>query len=90
MATMNWSRFSKNNYEREPSPSYKLNFCRSSINRKQKGIMKRLLDSPKISASQKKFVKNCINLEHLTQSERNKLNKIYLRVKCKPLKQQAI
>jgi len=88
MATMNWSRFSRNNYERAPAPSFRLNFC--SINTKQKAIMQSLLGSLKISASQKEFVKNCINLEHLTQSQRDKLNKIYIRVKCKPLKQKTI
>ena len=87
MATMNWSRFSRNNYERGASPSFKLNFCRSSINRKQKAIMERLLDNLKTSASQKKFVRNCINLEHLTQGQRDKLNKMYLKNLCKPIKQ---
>ena len=95
MATMNWSRFSRNNYERGAKrPNYKIydssNERYSTVSKKQKAIIYRLIESYRTNDWEKEFLKSCLICIKFSLKQKNLLNKIYLRVKCKPLKQQTI
>ena len=87
MARMNWSRFSRNNYERGARRNnyniYDASDERfSTVTRKQKAIMYRIIESNRSTNWDEKFCKSCLIATNLSIKQKNLLNKIYLRVLC--------
>ena len=87
MARMNWSRFSRNNYERGARRNnyniYDASDERySTTTRKQKAIMYRIIESNRSTDWDEKFCKSCLIATNLSIKQKNLLNKIYLRVLC--------
>jgi hypothetical protein len=87
MARMNWSRFSRNNYERGAKrPNYNIYDASderfSTVTRKQKEIMYRIIESNRSTNWDEKFCKSCLIATNLSIKQKNLLNKIYLRVLC--------
>ena len=85
---MNWSRFSRNNYERGASPtrysthSNDAYYDVGTVTRKQKAIMYRIIESNSSTDWDAKFCKSCLVATNLSIKQKNLLNKIYLRVLC--------
>ena len=88
MARMNWSRFSRNNYERGYTPTrYSAHgndayYDVGTVTRKQKAIMYRIIESNRSTNWDEKFCKSCLIATNLSIKQKNLLNKIYLRVLC--------
>ena len=88
MAKMNYSRFSRNNYERGNSPtrysthSNDAYYDVGTITKKQKAIMYRIVESKDASSWEIEFCRSCLNVKNLSFKQKNALNRMYLRVLC--------
>ena len=87
MARMNWSRFSRNNYERGARRNnyniYDASDERySTVTRKQKAIMYRIIENERSNSWEIELCKSCLIATNLSIKQKNVLNKMYLRVLC--------
>lgn len=87
MARMNWSRFSRNNYERGARRNnyniYDASDERySTTTRKQKAIMYRIIENERSNSWEIELCKSCLVATNLSIKQKNALNKMYLRVLC--------
>jgi hypothetical protein len=87
MARMNWSRFSRNNYERGARRNnyniYDASDERySTVTRKQKAIMYRIIENERSNSWEIGLCKSCLIATNLSIKQKNVLNKMYLRVLC--------
>ena len=88
MARMNWSRFSRNNYERGYTPTrYSAHgndayYDVGTVTRKQKAIMYRIIESNRSNSWEIELCKSCLIARNLSFKQKNALNKAYLRVLC--------
>jgi hypothetical protein len=85
---MNYSRFSKTNYTKDSVGLKQSSYIKSCkvgkrfVTGAQQLLIEKMLKSDKLTAWESKFLKSAIEFKKFSQSQKSRLNKIYIKTQC--------